>query len=43
MFGFAGSYVPDGSSLAEVVVVNGYMTDAEIASLKTYLKNKWGL
>jgi hypothetical protein len=42
MFGFAANVMPADSEIAEVVVVNAAMTDAEITSLQNYLKAKWG-
>jgi hypothetical protein len=33
---------PANSEIAEVVVVNAAMTEAEITALQSYLKNKWG-
>jgi hypothetical protein len=36
------SETPADSEIAEVVVVNAAMTDAEVSSLNAYLKAKWG-
>jgi len=38
----AGTECPADSELAEVVIVNAAMTDAEITALQNYLKTKWG-
>ena len=39
----AGFRSPANSEIAEIVVVNAEMTDAEITDLETYLSDKWDL
>jgi hypothetical protein len=38
----SSSEMPADSEIAEVVVINAAMTDAEVTSLNAYLKAKWG-
>jgi len=43
MFRFSNTTeMPADSEIAEVVVVNAAMTDAEVTALQSYLKTKWG-
>jgi hypothetical protein len=36
------TYAPSGAEIAEAVIVNAAMSDAELSSLRAYLRTKWG-